>query len=184
MWKWTGSGSSAWLPVFLISRLMASVVNGVRRSVVEHVAVVGERLAQRRQHPQLISGEHWPCRPWPAGHAARPIAQLHLRPFQLAGLLGAQAVTVGHKDQGGVPMPPAARLRRLEQLLDLVRTIGSLRARTTPRQRSAPRWVICCEVLPAAPAVISCRRSLRSCARSRAGWPEQGNPLDDGMPGG
>jgi hypothetical protein len=75
MWKWTGSGSSARLPVFLISRLMASVVNGVRRSVVEHVAVVGERLAQRRQHPQLISGEHWPCRPWPAGHAARPVAQ-------------------------------------------------------------------------------------------------------------
>ena len=44
--------------------------------------------------------------------------------------------------------------------------------------------VICCEVLPAAPAVISCRRSLRSCARSRAGWPEQGNPWVDGMPGG
>ena len=21
------------------------------------------------------TGEHWPCRPWPAGHAARPIAQ-------------------------------------------------------------------------------------------------------------
>src|SRR3981189_3028892 len=50
-----------------------------------------------------------------------------------------------------------------------IRTIGSLRARTTPRRRSAPRWDICCEVLPAAPAVIWCRRLLRSCAKSRAG---------------
>ena len=115
MWKWIGSGSSARLPVFLISRLMASVVNGVRRCV-------GERLAQRRQHPQLIAPDRVNtglAALGPPDMQRGRSPKLHLRPFQLAGLLGAQAVTVDHKDQGGVPMPPAARLRRLEQLLDL-----------------------------------------------------------------
>ena len=40
-------------------------------------------------------------------------------------------------------------------------------------------------VPPAAPAVISCRRSLRSCAKSRADCrPSRAIPLDDDMPGG
>src|SRR5712691_12174873 len=91
--------------MFLISRLMASVALGG-----EHVAVVGEHLAQRRQHPQLIAPDR---------------------------------VNTGLTALG----PPDMQRGRSPKL---------------------PRWGICCEVLPAAPAVITCRRSLRSCARSRA----------------
>ncbi len=103
--------------MFLISRLMASVALGG-----EHVAVVGERLAQRRQHPQLIAPDRVNtglAALGPPDMQRGRSPKLHLRPLQLAGLLGAQAVTVGPQGSGWRPDAPAARLRRLEQLLDL-----------------------------------------------------------------
>ena len=56
---------------------------------------------------------------------------------------------------------------------------------TTPRLRSAPRSSICCEMLPAAPAAISCREIIAIVRQVASGLPpEQSNPLDDDMPGG
>jgi hypothetical protein len=111
--------------------------------------------------------------------------KLHLRPFQLAGLLGAQAVTVGHKDQGGVPMAPSARLRRLEQLLDLVsRRLGvcgpGRRQGGDPHRgghllrdaTGGARGDIVQEII----AIV------RQVASGLP--PEQPDPLDDGLPGG
>jgi hypothetical protein len=43
----------------------------------------------------------------------RRMAKLDLAPFQFAGLLGAEAVPIGHHDQAGVPQPPAATLAAL-----------------------------------------------------------------------
>lgn len=78
-------------------------VGGERRPALsgEHVAVVRERLAQRRQHPQLIAPDRVntglaALGPPPDMQRGRS-RKLHLRPFELAGLLGAQAVTVGHR---------------------------------------------------------------------------------------
>jgi hypothetical protein len=90
-----------------------------------------------------------------------------------------------HAAPQGVALLCKQRYASEAMSMSQIRTIGSLRARTTPKRRSAPRWGICREVLPAAPAVISCRRSLRSFARVASGLPpEQPNPLDDGLPGG
>jgi len=84
--------------MFLISRLMASVALGG-----EHVAVVGERLAQRRQHPQLIAPDRvntglTALGPPDMQRGRSP--KLHLRPLQLAGLaLSSFSISVGSKCQ-------------------------------------------------------------------------------------
>ena len=92
-------------------------VGGERRPALggEHVAVVGERLTQRRQHPQLIAPDRVNtglAALGPPDMQRGRSPKLHLRPFQLASLLGAQAVTVG---SGWRPDAPAARLRRLDE---------------------------------------------------------------------
>ena len=122
MWKWTGSGRLG-----AVADVLDQPVDGVggeRRPALggEHVAVVGERLAQRRQHPQLIAPDRVNtglAALGPPDMQRGRSPRLHLRPLQLAGLLGAQAVTVGPQGSGRRPDAPAARLRRLEQLLDL-----------------------------------------------------------------
>jgi len=65
-----------------------------------------------------------------------------------------------------------------------IRTIGSLRTRTTPKQRSAPRWVFLRGATGGArgdivQAIIAIVRQVASGLP-----PGQGNPLDDGLPGG
>jgi len=90
----------------------------------EDVAAVRIFLAQRGQHAQLVAADGMDRRlaflgaPYVQGSRS---TELDLGPFQLAGFLGSQTVPVGHKDQCRVPMPPAAVLGRLDQLLDLGR---------------------------------------------------------------
>jgi hypothetical protein len=116
--------------------------------------------------------------------------KLHLRPFQLAGLLGAQAVTVGHKDQGGVPMPPTARLRRLEQLLDLGGQQVSGRLGVCGpgrRQGGDPHRAVGYSLRDTTGgARDDIVQEIIAIVRQVASGlpPEQPDPLDDGLPGG
>ena len=95
-------------------------VNGVRRKgraplSGKDVAAVRVFLPQLREHAQLIAPDRMNA--WLAVlgatdmQAGRP-SELNLAPFQLTGLLSAQTVTVGNKDERRVAMPPAAVLGR------------------------------------------------------------------------
>src|SRR5271168_4238811 len=57
----------------------------------------------------------------PADMQGGRATELNLAPFQFAGLLGSEAMAIGHHDQAGVPKSPAALLGLLDQLFDLGR---------------------------------------------------------------
>ena len=166
---------------------MASVALGG-----EHVAVVGERLAQRRQHPQLIAPDRVNtglAALGPPDMQRGRSPKLHLRPLQLAGLLGAQAVTVGPQGSGWRPDAPAARLRRLEQLLDLGGQQVSGRLGVCGpgrRQGGDPRrggYLLRGATGGARGDIV---QEIIAIVRQVASGlpPEPPNPLDDGLPGG
>src|SRR6516165_9198642 len=102
-------------------------VDGVRRERRatlrgEDVAAVWIFLPQCRQHTQFIAADRVDGGLALLGAAdmqGSRAAELDLAPFQFAGLFRAQAVPVGHDDEAGVALPPAAVLGRLDQPLDL-----------------------------------------------------------------